>query len=115
MTHDPLPIIFADECQIVSVFQNLIDNALKFQKRDETPKIHISAKKHDNEWIFSVKDNGIGIEDQYLNIIFEVFKRLHAVGEYEGAGIGLAIVKRIIDRHGGHIWVESSPGYGSTF
>ena len=115
VTHDPLPIIFADECQIVSVFQNLIDNALKFQKRDETPKIHISAKKHDNEWIFSVKDNGIGIEDQYLNIIFEVFKRLHAVGEYEGAGIGLAIVKRIIDRHGGHIWVESSPGYGSTF
>ena len=115
VTHDPLPIIFADECQIVSIFQNLIDNALKFQKRDETPKIHISAKKHDNEWIFSVKDNGIGIEDQYLNIIFEVFKRLHAVGEYEGAGIGLAIVKRIIDRHGGHIWVESSPGYGSTF
>ena len=115
VTNDPLPLIFADECQMVSVFQNLIDNALKFRKKDKTPKIHISAKKHDNEWIFSVKDNGIGIEDQYFDIIFEVFKRLHAIGEYSGAGIGLAIVKRIIDRHGGHMWVESSPGYGSTF
>ena len=115
VTHDPLPLIFADECQIVSVFQNLIDNALKFRKKDEIPEIHISAKKHDNEWIFSVRDNGIGIEDQYFDIIFEVFKRLHAIGEYSGAGIGLSIVKRIIDRHGGQIWVESSPGYGSTF
>ena len=115
VTHDPLPLIFADECQIVSVFQNLIDNALKFRKKDETPEIHISAKKHDNEWIFSVRDNGIGIEDQYFDIIFEVFKRLHAIGEYSGAGIGLAIVKRIIDRHGGRMWVKSSPGYGSTF
>ena len=115
VTHDPLPPVFADENQIVNVFQNLIDNALKFRKKDETPKIHISAKKDDNEWIFSVKDNSMGIEDQYFDKIFEVFKRLHAIGEYEGAGIGLAIVKRIIDRHGGHIWVKSSPGEGSTF
>ncbi|WP_424354346.1 sensor histidine kinase [Methanobacterium sp. MBAC-LM] len=115
VTHDPLPPVFADENQIVSVFQNLIDNALKFRKKDEIPKIHISAKKDDNEWIFSVKDNGIGIEDKYFDIVFEVFKRLHAIGEYEGAGIGLAIAKRIIDRHGGHIWVESSPGKGSKF
>jgi len=113
--HDPLPWIFADESQIVRVFQNLIGNALKFRKKDETPKIHISAKKDDNEWIFSVKDNGIGIEDQYFDKIFEVFKRLHAIGEYSGAGIGLSIVKRIIDRHGGHMWVKSSPGKGSTF
>ena len=115
VTHDPLPPVFADENQIVNVFQNLIDNALKFRKKDETPKIHISAKKDDNNQIFSIKDNSIGIEDQYFDKIFEVFKRLHAIGEYEGAGIGLSIVKRIIDRHGGHIWVESSPGRGSTF
>ncbi len=115
VTHDHLPPIFADECQIVRVFQNLIGNALKFRKKDEPPKIHISAKKHGNEWVFSVNDNGIGIEDQYFDIIFEVFKRLHAIGEYEGAGIGLAIVKRIIDRHSGRMWVDSSPDKGSTF
>ncbi|MGB9978773.1 sensor histidine kinase [Methanobacterium sp.] len=115
ITYDNLPLILADECQIVRVFQNLIGNALKFRKKDEAPKIHISAKKDGNEWIFSVKDNGIGIDDQYFDMIFEVFKRLHAIGEYSGAGIGLAIVKRIIDRHGGHIWVESSPGKGSKF
>ena len=115
VTHDSLPFIFADECQIVRVFQNLIGNALKFRKKDEPPKIHISAKKQGNEWVFSVNDNGIGIEDQYFDIIFEVFKRLHAIGEYEGAGIGLSIVKRIIDRHGGRMWVDSSPDKGSTF
>lgn len=115
VTYDPLPSIFADECQIVRVFQNLIGNALKFRKKDEPPKIHISAKKQGNEWVFSVNDNGIGIEDQYFHIIFEVFKRLHAIGEYEGAGIGLSIVKRIIDRHGGRMWVDSSPDNGSTF
>ena len=115
VTHDPLPPIFADECQIVRVFQDLIDNALKFRKENETPKIHISAKKESNSWIFSVNDNGIGIEDQYFPLIFEVFKRLHAIGEYPGAGIGLAIVKRIIERHNGQIWVESCPGKGSTF
>jgi Bacteriophytochrome (light-regulated signal transduction histidine kinase) len=115
VTHNPLPSVFADENQIVCVFQNLIGNALKFRKDDKTPKIHISAKRDDNEWIFSVKDNGIGIEDQYFDIIFEVFKRLHAIGEYPGAGIGLAIVKRIIEHHNGHIWIKSCPGTGSTF
>ncbi len=115
VTHGPLPLIFADECQIEHVFQYLIDNALKFRKDNETPKIHISAKKESTAWIFSVKDNGIGIEDQYFDIIFEVFKRLHAIGEYPGAGIGLAIVKRIIERHNGIAWVESCPGKGSTF
>jgi len=115
ITHDPLPEVVADESQIRRVFQNLIGNALKFRKKGVPPKIHISARKEGNEHVFSVSDNGIGIEEEYTNRIFEVFKRLHAIGEYQGAGIGLAIVKRIIDRHGGHIWVESELGNGSTF
>jgi PAS domain S-box-containing protein len=115
LTHDPLPVIFADPDQIVRVFQNLISNAIKFRKKDENPRIYISAQKENNEYVFSVSDNGIGIEIQYTDRIFEVFKRLHAIGEYGGAGIGLAIVKRIIDGHGGRVWVESSLGNGSSF
>ena len=99
VTHDNLPTIIADEEQISRVFQNLIGNALKFRKEDVKPKIHISALKEGNEYVFSVCDNGIGLEEQYSDKIFEVFKRLHAIGEYRGAGIGLAIVKRIIERH----------------
>ncbi|MGZ7108249.1 MAG: ATP-binding protein [Methanobacterium sp.] len=112
---DPLPDIVADESQITRVFQNLISNALKFRREGIQPKIHVSAQNKDDEYIFSVQDNGIGIEEQYNDRIFEVFKRLHAIGEYEGAGIGLAIVKRIIERHGGRLWVESEFGVGSTF
>ncbi|MGZ7159976.1 MAG: sensor histidine kinase, partial [Methanobacterium sp.] len=115
ITHDAFPDITADESQIRQVFQNLIGNALKFRKEGVRPKIHISAQKKDDEYVFSVSDNGIGIEEKYSDRIFEVFKRLHAIGEYQGAGIGLAIVKRIIDRHGGRIWVESELGKGSTF
>ena len=115
ITHDPLPIICADESQIMRVFQNLIGNALRFRKEGVKPKVHISAKKTDNEYVFSINDNGIGMEMQYTDKIFEVFKRIHAIGEYSGAGIGLAIVKRIIDRHGGRLWVESKLGKGSTF
>ena len=115
ITYDDLPTIFADKNQIASIFQNLIGNALKFQKEGLKPKIHVSANKKGNEYVFSVSDNGIGIEEQYTHRIFEVFKRLHAIDEYEGAGIGLAIVKRIIDRHGGRVWVESEFGEGSTF
>ncbi|MGZ7047057.1 MAG: PAS domain S-box protein [Methanobacterium sp.] len=115
--HDNLPVIHADESQITRVFQNLIGNALKFRKKDVQPKIHIKAKKDamKKEYVFSVQDNGIGMDKQYSDRIFEVFKRLHPIGEYEGTGIGLAIVKRIIERHGGHIWVESEFGVGSTF
>ena len=115
ITSDSLPVIFADEDQIIRVFQNLIGNAIKFRREGVKPEIHISAKKEDNTYMFSVNDNGIGLEEQYGDKIFEVFKRLHAIGEYQGAGIGLAIVKRIIDRHGGRIWVESELGEGSTF
>ncbi len=115
ITYNNLPVIFADESQISRIFQNLIGNALKFRKKEEAPKIHISSCKIDGEYIFSIADNGIGIEEQYTERIFEVFKRLHAIGEYEGAGIGLSIVKRIILRHGGHTWVESKYGKGSIF
>ena len=115
ITHGPLPVIFADSDQINRVFQNLISNALKFHKEGVPPKIHVSAKKDANEFVFSVSDNGIGMEEQYTDKIFEVFKRLHAIGEFRGAGIGLAIVKRIINSHGGRIWVESQLGVGSTF
>ena len=115
VTHDSLPVIFADEDQIMLVFQNLIVNALKFRREGVQLKIHISVQKEDSEYVFSVKDNGIGLDGQYTNTIFEVFKRLHAIGEYEGAGIGLAIAKRIINRHNGRIWVESELEKGSTF
>lgn len=115
ITYSQLPVIVGDEHQIKIVFRNLIENALKFRKEGVPPKIHISANREDNEYIFSVSDNGIGIEEQYNDHIFEVFKQLHAIDEYKGAGIGLAIVKRIIDRHNGRIWVESEHGKGSTF
>ncbi|MEN6554560.1 MAG: PAS domain S-box protein [Methanobacterium sp.] len=115
ITYDKLPVIYADKDQIARVFQNLIENAIKFRKKDETPRIHVSAQKKDNEYVFSVSDNSIGMEPEYTDKIFEIFKRLHAIGEYEGAGIGLAIVKRIINGHRGHVWVKSELGKGSTF
>jgi signal transduction histidine kinase len=117
ITHGFLPTVNADPDQIVTVFENLIDNAIKFKKADESPRIHISVgtNKERYEWVFSVTDNGIGMEKQYTDRIFEVFKRLHPIGEYEGVGIGLAVVKRVIDRHGGRVWVESSFGVGSSF
>ncbi|MGZ7210140.1 MAG: sensor histidine kinase, partial [Methanobacterium sp.] len=115
VTHDKLPIVIADKEQISRVFQNLIGNALKFRREGVQPEIHISARKEENEYVFSVADNGIGIEEQYSDRIFEVFKRLHAIGEYQGAGIGLAVVKRIVERHGGRVWVKSELGKGSTF
>ena len=115
ITHDKLPAITADKNQISRVFQNFIGNALKFRKEGIQPKIHISAKKEKDEYVFSVSDNGIGLEEQYKDHIFEIFKRLHSIGEYQGTGIGLAIVKRIIEEHGGQIWVKSEYGNGSTF
>ena len=96
------------------VLQNLISNAIKFHG-DRSPEIHISARKDGNEWIFSVNDNGIGIEPEYKKQIFEVFKRLHTRTEYPGSGIGLSVSHKIIKRHDGNIWVESEPGEGSTF
>jgi signal transduction histidine kinase len=113
VTHGPLPIVMADEGQIIQVFQNLISNALKFHG-NETPRVHISAQHKDTAWIICVADNGIGIEPQYFDRIFVIFQRLHGQ-EYPGTGAGLSIAKRIVERHGGHIWVESQPGRGSKF
>jgi len=115
VTYEALPSMVANESQIIRIFQNLIGNAIKFRREEKPPKIHISVKKEDNEYVFSVRDNGIGLEEQYSDRIFEVFKRLHSIGEYQGAGIGLAIAKRIVDCHNGRIWVKSSLGKGSTF
>jgi len=114
VSHGSLPDVMADYTQIVQVFQNLIINGIKFHS-EEAPIIHISANKSASEWVFSVQDNGIGIDPQYSEKIFEVFKRLHKKEEYPGTGIGLAICKKIVERHGGRIWVESELGKGSTF
>ena len=114
VSHDPLPEVMADYTQLVQVFQNLIINGIKFHS-EEAPIINISAEKKAREWVFSVQDNGIGIDPQYSEKIFEVFKRLHNKEQYPGTGIGLAICKKIVERHGGRIWVKSELGKGSTF
>jgi light-regulated signal transduction histidine kinase (bacteriophytochrome) len=114
VSHDFLPEVMADSTQLAQVFQNLIINGIKFHS-EEPSKIHISAEKKVSEWQFIVQDNGIGIDPQYSEKIFEVFKRLHKKEEYPGTGIGLAICKKIVERHGGYIWVESELGKGSTF
>jgi PAS domain S-box-containing protein len=114
ITHDPLPKVMADDTQLTQVFQNLISNAIKFRGEDN-PKIHIAVVRKSNHWLFSVQDNGIGIDPKHKDRIFEVFKRLHKRRNYPGTGIGLSICKKIIERHGGNIWVESELGNGSVF
>lgn len=110
----PLPALDADANQLVRVFQNLISNAIKF-RRDVPPRIHISAQRNGEEWLFAVNDNGIGIEAQYFDYIFVPFKRLHTQENHPGSGVGLAICKKIIERHGGSMWLESVVGAGTTF
>jgi PAS domain S-box-containing protein len=114
VTRDPMPTLAADEIQLGQLFQNLIGNALKFRSAS-VPRINIAVTESTEEYSFEIRDNGIGIEPQYYERIFMVFQRLHNKGEYPGTGIGLAICKKVVERHGGRIWVESRPGEGSSF
>lgn len=111
----PMPVIMGDSFQLIRLFQNLIDNAIKFKTISTNPIIDINVKEKEDEYEFSVRDNGIGIEDKFYNRIFVIFQRLHNRKDYEGTGIGLAICKKIVERHGGEIWVESEKDKGSTF
>jgi PAS domain S-box-containing protein len=123
ITHDPLPEVIADGSQLIQLFQNLIGNAIKFHAPDRIPEIHVSTSPQRpgdsngsaHEWLFAVRDNGIGIEEKYFERIFILFQRLHTREQYPGTGIGLAVCKKIVERHGGRIWVESIPAKGSTF
>ena len=114
ISYDPLPTLRVEAQQIAQLLQNLIGNALKF-RGDAPLRVHVSAQQQDNEWRFAVRDNGIGLEPQYAGRIFQIFQRLHAKGEYSGTGIGLAICKKIVERHGGRIWVKSELNQGATF
>lgn len=114
VTHDPLPTVMADRSQIVQLLENLIGNAIKYRS-DARPRIHVRAVRSGDAWQFSVSDNGIGMDMAYAGKIFEMSQRLHSNTEYPGTGIGLAIAKKIVERHGGHIWVESEQGKGSRF
>ena len=114
VTNDPLPTVIADAMQLGQLFQNLVGNSIKYRAA-AAPQVKVSAQVQDNEWVFSVRDNGIGVEPQYQQRIFEVFQRLHTSEEHAGTGIGLAICKKIVERHNGRIWVESAPEQGSIF
>jgi signal transduction histidine kinase len=114
ITHDPLPVVVADDVQLGQLLQNLIANAIRFHG-DQSPQVHVSARRNGSGYVFSVKDNGIGIAPEYFERIFVIFQRLHGRESYPGTGIGLAVCKKIVERHGGRIWVESAPGQGAAF
>jgi light-regulated signal transduction histidine kinase (bacteriophytochrome) len=114
ITAENLPTVKIDPVQLVQLFQNLIGNAIKFRS-DTAPRIHVSAGRQDGAWQFAIRDNGIGIDPQYAHKIFLIFQRLHTRKQYPGTGIGLSICKKIVERHGGRIWMDSQPGQGSTF
>lgn len=114
VTHDPLPVVMADRNQLTQLLQNLLSNGLKFHKPGERPHIHVAAAAQDGMWQFAVADNGIGVEPHYADQVFELFRRLHTQEEYPGTGLGLAICKRIVERHNGRIWLDATPGEGTT-
>lgn len=114
VTNDDLPTVMADEAQLVQLFQNFISNAIRFHSKKQ-PRIHISAEEKDEEWIFSIQDNGIGIESEFKDRIFVIFQKLHSKEKYPGTGMGLAICRKIAERHGGRIWFDSVPDKGSIF
>jgi signal transduction histidine kinase len=114
VTHDPLPTINTNFLQMIHVFQNLVSNGIKY-RGTEIPHVHVSASKQADGWLFSVVDNGIGIDQKYADKLFKMFSRLHTKEEYPGTGMGLAITKKIVERHGGRIWFESEPGKGTAF
>jgi len=114
VTRDPLPTVTGDGIQLGRLFQNLIGNAIKY-RNGNIPVVHVSCRQRDHDWLFSINDNGIGIAPQHLERIFQIFQRLHTDDQYRGTGIGLASCKKIVERHGGKIWVESEPEKGSTF
>jgi light-regulated signal transduction histidine kinase (bacteriophytochrome) len=115
VSNDDLPVVLADEGQLIQLFQNLVGNAIKFRRKDAPPRVRVSAQREGSSWVFSVKDNGIGIDPEFQPRLFVIFQRLHGRDQYPGTGIGLAICKRIVERHGGRIWMESKSGEGSTF
>ena len=114
VTREALPTITADQTQLVQLFQNLVANAIKF-RGELPPQVHVSALRDNGDWVFSVQDNGIGIDPRHIGRLFVMFQRLHPRHEYPGSGIGLAVCKMIVERFGGRIWVESTPGHGSRF
>ncbi len=115
ITHDPLPTVRADQSQLVQLFQNLVGNAIKYRTPARPVQVHVSARRQDGHWLFGVADNGIGFDQQYEDKLFLIFQRLHSRSKYPGTGIGLAICKRIVERHGGRIWARSEPDNGATF
>ena len=114
ITPGPMPTVLGDEVQLLQLFQNLLANSIKFHSQ-ETPRIRITATREGRHWLFAFRDNGIGIAPEHQERIFLIFQRLHQRQDYPGTGIGLALCKKIVERHGGRIWVESTPGQGATF
>lgn len=115
LDHDPLPMVVGDARQLQQLLQNLIQNAIKFRRLEIAPRLRLTVQEAESEWRFSLQDNGIGIAPEFHERIFTIFQRLHGRGEYDGTGIGLAICRKIVERHGGTIRVESEAGQGSTF